>query len=157
MTHDLDDLLALALDPDGPEAPRREAEASLAAHAEGRRLLAEHRALWSALGELETPRGALSDEHFTDEVSRRAQRLERHAARTRLLRGASPALAASLLVIVGSLAWFGHRAWVHRDDQLVHFLHLVENIELVETHAQALDLRNDYEVRRAFAGELSER
>lgn len=157
MNQDLDELLALALDADGSEASRREAEASLASHDEGRRLLAEHRALWSALGELEAPRGTQSDEHFSEEVARRALQLERHAARTRLLRGASPALAATLLVIVGSLAWFGHRAWVQRDDQLVRFLHLVEQAGFVDSHAQALDLRNDFEVRRAFAGELSDR
>ena len=157
MTTERDELLARALDPDGTETSRRAAEAGLSAYPDGHRLLAEHRAVWSALGELETPPGELSDERFSSEVAARAERLERYAARTRLLRGVSPALAATLLVIVGSMAWFGHRAWVQRDDQLVRYLHLVEHAELIERHAPVLDLRNDFEVRRAFEGELSDR
>lgn len=156
MTDSRDRLLQQALDPDAPDDARRAAEAALADDPAGARRLAEHRAVWDALGELDTPLSDVSPEHFASEVGRRAQREERRARRFRLVRGASPALAATLLVVVG-LAWFGHRAWVTRDDQLVRFLHLVEHAELADSRGVALDLRSEVEIRRAFEGELLDR
>lgn len=131
-----------------PGHRRAEAEDLLHRDAEARRFVEEHRALWLVLGEAFEDEGARSDELFRARVARAARGRSRAPLRRLAL------AAAVLLAVVGT--WLGlpdAAALSPEDQQVVRYLHVLRAFDVLERQAQALDLRYDLEVLRAFEGE----
>lgn len=156
MSRPTEELLARALDLEIAEASRAAARAELEATPEGRAALADHEALWDALGELDGPANA--DDLFTQRVLSEAERQDRRVGRFRLVRGMGPSLAASLLILVAAFAWWSHQEQVREQDaDVVRYLHLLQALDVVDRFGEELDLRTEVEIHRAFDGELDAR
>ncbi|MCB9898082.1 MAG: hypothetical protein H6825_08765 [Planctomycetes bacterium] len=141
-----------------PDERRAEVEAWLG-EPEVRRYVAEHRAVWTALGAafVDEPIEVSSD--FRDETVRRARAEERRDAFS--ARRFAVALAAGLLIALGLFSWWRpapapSEALDPGDHEVVRHLHVLRDLELVERRKAELDLRGEYDVLMAFAGEVEE-
>jgi anti-sigma factor RsiW len=134
------------------ESRRADAEALVAADDEARRFVAEHRALWAALGEAFDQTGVRPDGGFRQavELQRRSETPQRIVPLRRVAAIAAVLLASAVLYFTtpddGQLTG--------DDVQVVRYLHVLESFDSIGRHGRALDLRYDVEVLRAFEGEL---
>jgi anti-sigma factor RsiW len=116
-----------------------------------RRFVHEHETVWDGLGEAF---GELDEtrEGFAEATVARAFR---EHPRRRIPLG----LAAALLLSLGFAAWWqsGQSAQPNllapADEEVVRHLHVLRDMDLIDTHAEALDLRLRWDVWRAFEGE----
>jgi len=118
---------------------------------EARRFVREHEAVWDALGEA-FPEKEEADEAFAQTTVARALREGPRGRRLPL------ALAAALLLALGLAAWWSATrgtgdGLAPGDEEVVRHLHVLRDLELLEAHAEALDLRVRWDVLRAFEGE----
>lgn len=127
-----------------------EVAALLVRDREARRFVRDHRAVWDALGEVY---GELDEpsEVFTRSTVNRALS-ERPRRRIPL------GLAAALLIALGLATWWRMARPPAplidpADEEIVRHLHMLRDLELLETHAEALDLRLRWDVLAAFEGE----
>ena len=135
---------------------RAEVEAWLARDPEARRLAAEHARLWALLGEALPVPDVGASEMFRARTLRLAEQ-ERPATLNPLRTRAAALLAASLLLAVVGWAWWSAHTRValsEADRAVVSQLHVLENYDFLEAHAQELDVAVKAEVLRHFAGEL---
>ncbi len=139
-----------------PPAERAAVEAWLAEDPDARRRLAEQQRLWDLLGQaLPVPAVQASAEFRAHTLERAAQ--ERPAALLPLRSRAVALLAASLLVAAVGWAWWTAQERVRFDDTdraVVGRLHLLEQYDFLQAHADELDVAVQAEVLRHFQGEL---
>jgi len=158
MLHDLERaLLQQSLDGTLPDERRDDVTRLLASNAEARRYVAEHRYLWEALEDALAPSTEV-DHAPGDFVARTVAAASRdEPPRVRWRWMAAIAAAAAVLMTVST--------WLHTDSSPLHdiptadrdvvrYLHVLRNLDLLEAHGSELDLRTDFEVYRAFAGEM---
>jgi anti-sigma factor RsiW len=144
----LQDLIDGTLD----ESRRAEAEDLAAADDEARRFVAEHRALWAALGEAFDRTGVRPDGGFRQAVEQKRQ--SETPQRVMPLRRVA-AIAAVILASAVLYFTIPDDGQLTGDDlQVVRYLHVLEPFDAIGRHGRALDLRYDVEVLRAFEGEL---
>lgn len=116
-----------------------------------RRFVREHETVWEALGE------AYAEEDQTAEGF--AEATVARALRENPRRRVPLGLAAALLLSLGFAAWWQSTQNVQAellapaDEEVVRHLHVLRDMELLETHAEGLDLRLRWDVLRAFEGE----
>jgi len=139
-----------------PPADRAAVEEWLEKDPEARHVLDEQRRLWSLLGQdLPEPAVSASAEFRAVTLERAAQ--ERPAALLPLRTRAVALLAASLLVAVAGWAWWSAQGQVRLDETdraVVGRLHLLEQYDFLQAHADELDVAVKAEVLRHFQGEL---
>lgn len=175
MSDDIRDLTPASGRPDPGDDPRYEllrrhldgelegaeadaATALLADDEQARAWADDHARLWSALGEPD-----VVSEDMLPSPSWRARTVE--AARDEV--PAAPilrarwvaALAAAVLLALAVTNWFDQEPSPLNDipagdRDIVRYLHVIQGMDLLERYGQELDLRGDYEVFRAFEGEL---
>ncbi|RKY20130.1 MAG: hypothetical protein DRQ55_08685 [Planctomycetota bacterium] len=139
---------------DGTLEPARQAEADalLASDAEAARFVAEHRALWAALGD------AFGDTGVRPEARFRSAVREAHQSQTprRVIPLRRLTAAAAVLLAALALHFSGREegALSAEDHQVVRYLHVLRSFDVLQQQAAALDLRYDVEVLHAFEGEL---
>lgn len=139
-----------------PAAERAEVEAWLARDPEARAAAAEHRRLWSLLGEALPSPQVDASEDFRRATVARADADE--GRRPLLLRPLSLA-AAALLVAVSIWAWnsANERALQPGDRDVVAHLGLLEHYDFLQAHGSELDVAIQAEVIRHLAGEMAPR
>lgn len=119
-------------------AERQEVEAWLAVDADARRMLAEHRELWSLLGSADAVPESVASEDFRRRTLERAQQPALPSWKPRVV----ALIAASLLVGVVVFAWHdaASRSTLSAEDvAVVGNLDLLENLEFIEQHGDVLD------------------
>ena len=116
-----------------------------------RRFVREHEAVWDGLGEA----FAESDEVREGFAEATVARALRERPRRRVPLG----LAAALLLSLGFAAWWQSSQSAQpnllapADEEVVRHLHVLRDMDLLDNHAEALDLRLRWDVWRAFEGE----
>jgi anti-sigma factor RsiW len=135
---------------------RAEVEAWLARDPEARRLLAEHRRLWTLLGDALPAPDVAASSRFRERTLELAEQ-ERPAALLPLRSRATALLAASLLVVVVGWAWWSaneRSGLSDADRDVVGQLHVLEHYDFLQAHSRELDVAVRSEVLRHLAGEL---
>ncbi len=157
------ELLRRFLEGDLAEAERPACDALLARDAAARRYVAEHQRLWSVLGEafVEADGSAPPSAAWRETAVHEARRSERAARRLLVHPRWVAALAASLLLAVALVLWWsGERSPLRdipaEDQSLVRYLHVLQGLDTLERLGDEFDLRGDFEVWRAFEGELED-
>jgi anti-sigma factor RsiW len=136
-------------------AERAEVEAWLARDPAARAAAAEHRQLWSLLGEaLPAPEIAASED-FRRATVARADADEAAGPRPLLLRPLSLAAAALLLAV----SFWAYRSANDRsldpaDRDVVAHLGMLEHYDFLQSHGEELDVAIQAEVLRHLAGEM---
>ena len=123
-----------------------------------RRFVAEHKAVWEALKEADEHGVQVASSAFREQLLALPE-LKAGAQRSGLWRYAS--LAAAVLIAVTLYSVWGPGASRlpavdAADREVVRYLHVLKRVELLESQAQELDFCGQYEVYRAFDGELKE-
>lgn len=137
------------------EPARREELAELLANdVEAQRFVAEHELIWQALGEVELGAPVHTSAEFRERAVEGVRESVPMARRWGTLTAAAAVLVATLFV----------SSWLRRDrvdaslgaedQQIVRYLHVLRNFDLIERYERELDLRADVDVLRAFEGEL---
>ncbi len=158
MLHDLERaLLQQSLDGTLPDERRDDVRHLLASNADARRYVAEHRFLWDALGDAlaDTADADPAAGDFVARTVAAASREEPPRVRWRWM--AAIAAAAAVLMTLST--------WLHTDGSPLHdiptadrdvvrYLHVLRNLDVLEARGVELDLRTDFEVFRAFEGEM---
>ncbi|MFT7462897.1 MAG: anti-sigma factor RsiW [Pseudohongiellaceae bacterium] len=160
MNDSLRELLIDYLDDGLPPSQRAEVEQLIAADPKAERFVSEHQEVWAALGEAFGEAAELQPSgDFRAQVVSSAESQERNQSQ-----GAWPldhmlALAACLALSLTLFTWLlGDRMPASSlsadDQQVVRHLHVLQEYDVVESMSTALDLRAEYDVMRAFEGEL---
>ena len=152
------ELLRRHLDGELEGAEAEAARALLDEDAEARSWARDHERVWSALGE----RGVVSEDVLPSSAwrARTVEAVRADAPVTPLLRARwVAALAAAVLLALAVTTWFEQEPSPLKgipagDRDVVRYLHVLQGMDLLERYGQELDLRGDYEIYRAFEGEL---
>jgi anti-sigma factor RsiW len=145
---------------DGSLPSEREADvaALLGRDPAASRFVAEHRFVWEALKEADEHGVQLVSPAFREQLLALPE-LKSGAQRSGLLRYASLAAAVVIAVTLYS-AWGPGTSRLPpvdaADREVVRHLHVLQRVDLLESQSQDLDFCSQYEVYRAFDGELEE-
>lgn len=145
------------LDGSLPEERASDVERLLERSADARRFVEEHRAIWEALGAA-YPAGEEEFEPSPEFLARTVEAAEQ-AAPQRIRWGMIASVAAAALLVVGVSSWMRGdtsplRGIPVADREVVRYLHVLRDMEMLGTFGEQLDLRGDLEVYQAFSGEL---
>lgn len=156
MNDTLRELLIDYLDGSLPPSQRAEVEELIVVYPEAARFVKDHEEIWEAMGE------AFGDPDVEASADFRAQVVS-EAAASQLSR-AWPVqrllgLAACLALALTAFSWWvndpsGTPALSTEDADVVRYLHVLREVDIVESMSDELDLRAEYDVLRAFEGEL---
>lgn len=156
MNETLRELLIDFLDGSLPPSQRVEVEQLIAADPQAARFVREHQQVWDALDDAYGAPDVEASEDFRTQV---ASQLALSGGRRpwplqRLL-----ALAACLALGLTLFTWLLEErssglGLSREDQQVVRYLHVLREYDVVETLSSELDLRAEYDVMRAFEGEL---
>jgi anti-sigma factor RsiW len=140
-----------------PEEREIDVERLIADSPTARKFVAEHRAIWDALGEAFPE----ADDESAPSPEFRARTLEAatQAQPRRIRWGMVAGVAAAAMVVVSVSSWMRGdtsplRGIPAADREVVRYLHVLRDLDMLESFGEELDLRGDLEVFRAFSGEL---
>jgi len=156
MNDTLRELLIDYLDGSLPPSQRAEVDELIVADPEAARFVKDHEEVWDALGEAFGDPDVEASADFRAQVASEAavSQVSRAWPVQRLL-----GLAACLAVALTVFSWWlndpsGAPALSGEDADVVRYLHVLREIDIVESMSGELDLRAQYDVLRAFEGEL---
>jgi anti-sigma factor RsiW len=156
MNDTLRELLIDYLDGSLPPSQRAEVDELISADPEAARFVSEHEQVWDALGEAFGDPEVEASEDFRAEVASRAagSQVTRAWPLQRLL-----GLAACLAIGLTLFSWWisdrqGAPLLSAEDAEVVRYLHVLREFDVIESMSDELDLRAQYDVLRAFEGEL---
>ncbi|MDG2150417.1 MAG: hypothetical protein P8N09_12940 [Planctomycetota bacterium] len=140
-----------------PEERAGDLDQLLSSSPEARRFVAEHQALWEALGVAfsDTAESCEGSPEFRARVSQAARQVRPQRIRWGMLAG----VAAAALVVLAVTEWIYKsdsplEGIPAADREVVRYLHILRDMEMVELFGEELDLRGELEIHRAFSGEL---
>jgi len=157
------DLLRRFLDGELSRDERAALEALLARDAAARRYVDDHERLWAALGEAfaDAPGSSPASASWRQAAVQSARDSERGSRSLLVHPRWVAALAASLLVALALwIGWRGERSPLRdipaEDQNLVRYLHVLQGLDTLQRLGDEVDLRGEFEVWRAFEGELED-